>query len=115
MAHRVIEGVGAESVRGISLASLVQSLGWQRVDLIKIDIEGGEESVVPAAIDVLHVTNTLVIEVHTDRIDSKPVIDALRAVFSHAWQVNDRGSSKPVYVLSHAPLNLDGIGVQVEL
>jgi len=115
MAHRVIEGEGLESVRGISLPSLVQSLGWQRVDLIKIDIEGGEESVVPAAIDVLRVTNTLVIEVHTDRIDSKPVIDALRAVFSHAWQVNDRGSSKPVYVLSHTPLNLDGIGVQVEL
>jgi len=115
MGHRVIEGEGVESVRGISLASLVQSLGWQRVDLIKIDIEGGEESVVPAAIDVLRATSALVIEVHTDRIDSRPVMDALRAVFSHAWQVNDRGSSKPVYVLSHTPLNLDRLGVQVEL
>jgi FkbM family methyltransferase len=115
MAHRVIEGVGAESVRGISLASLVQSLGWEQVDVIKVDIEGGEESVVPAAIDVLRATSALVIEVHTDRIDSKPVMDALRAVFSHAWQVNDRSSSKPAYVLSHAPFNLDGLGVRVEL
>lgn len=115
MAHRVIEGEGAETVNGISLASLVQSLGWQRVDLIKIDIEGGEESVVPAAIDVLRATGTLIIEVHTDRIDSKPVLDTLRTVFPHAWQVNDRSSSKPVYVLSHAPLDLDGLGVKVEL
>lgn len=115
MAHRVIEGEGLESVRGISLASLVQSLGWQRVDLIKIDIEGGEESVVPAAIDVLRATSALVIEVHTDRIDAGKVMDALRAVFRHAWQVNDRSSSKPVYVLSHAPLDLDGIGVPVDL
>lgn len=115
MAHRVIEGVGAESVRGISLASLVQLLGWQQIDLIKIDIEGGEESVIPAALDVLRATSALVIEVHTDRIDARPVMDALRAVFRHAWQVNDRGSTKPVYVLSHAPVELDGAAVRVEL
>lgn len=115
MAHRVIEGVGAESVRGISLASLVQSLGWEQIDLIKIDIEGGEESVIPGARDVLSVTKALVIEVHTDRIDAKPVMDALRAVFRYAWQVNDRSSTKPVYVLSHSPLKLDGAAVQVEL
>jgi hypothetical protein len=115
MAHRVIEGVGAESVRGISLASLVQSLGWERIDLIKIDIEGGEESVIPAALDVLRATSVLVIEVHTDRIDASPVMDTLRAVFRYAWQVNDRSSSKPVYVLSHAPIELGGAAVQVEL
>jgi hypothetical protein len=39
----------------------------------------------------------------------------LRATFSQAWQLNDRRSSKPLYVLSHAPLPLGPGAEPVEL
>jgi FkbM family methyltransferase len=99
--HRVIEGSGDDVVEGISLPTLLEKLGWDRIDLIKMDIEGGEEAVIPAAKDVLSRTRFLIIEIHNDRIDSAPVMSALRAIYAHHWQLNDRKSSKPLYIMSN--------------
>lgn len=102
--HRVIEGVGTDVVQGISLQTLIGRLGWEQIDLIKMDIEGGEEAVIPAAISVLRLVRFLIIEVHNDRIDSEPVVKALHSVFSYCWQLNDRKSKKPVYIMAKNPL-----------
>ncbi|MEW6676332.1 MAG: FkbM family methyltransferase [Pseudomonadota bacterium] len=99
--HRVVEGDGGEVVEGISLQTLLLRLGWEQVDLIKMDIEGGEEAIVPMAIDVLSRARYLIIEVHNDRIDEEPVMRALKSAFSRIRQLNDRRSNKPLYILSH--------------
>jgi FkbM family methyltransferase len=113
--HRVVEGAGGDAVQGISLNTLLDRLGWDRVDLIKMDIEGGEEAVVPAARDVLHRTRVLIIEIHSDRIDPAPLRSALRSIYSHHWQLNDRKSSKPLYIMANEPLDLGGDAWRVEL
>ena len=104
--HRVIEGAGDDVVQGISIPTLLGKLGWDQVDLIKMDIEGGEEVVIPAALDVLRKTRFLIVEIHSDRIDAEPVISALQSIYEHQWQLNDRKSSKPLFVMTNEPLGL---------
>ena len=52
---------------GISLQSLVEKIGWDKIDLIKIDIEGGDEAVIPSSVEILQKTRFLIIEIHNDR------------------------------------------------
>ena len=113
--HRVVEGVGGDAVQGISLKTLLGKLGWDRVDLIKMDIEGGEESVVPAALDTFRRTRVLIIEIHSDRIDPVPILSALRSVYAYQWQLNDRKSSKPLYIMTNELLDLGADARRVEV
>jgi FkbM family methyltransferase len=113
--HRVVEGVGGDAVEGISLKTLLGRLGWDHVDLIKMDIEGGEEVVVPAALDALRRTRVLIIEIHTDRIDPFPVLEALRSIYAHHWQLNDRKSCKPLYIMTNELLDLGADACRVEM
>ncbi|MFA6900012.1 MAG: FkbM family methyltransferase [Desulfurivibrionaceae bacterium] len=113
--HRVIEGAGDDAVQGIALRTLLGRLGWDRVDLIKMDIEGGEEAVVPAALDVLRNTRVLIIEIHNDRIDSASILSVLRSVYAYHWQLNDRKSSKPLYIMANELLELGTDAWRVEV
>lgn len=113
--HRVIEGAGDDVVQGISLQTLLGKLGWDQVDLIKMDIEGGEEVVVPAALDVFFQTRVLIIEIHSDRIDSARILSALRPVYAYQWQINDRKSNKPLFIMANESLNLGADVWRVEL
>ena len=113
--HRVVEGAGDDAVQGISLNTLLGRLGWDRIDLIKMDIEGGEEAVVPAALDALRRTRVLMIEIHSDRIDPVPILSALRSVYAYHWQLNDRKSSKPLYIMANESLDLGADAWRVEL
>jgi FkbM family methyltransferase len=113
--HRVVEGVGGDVVEGISLNTLLGRLGWDRVDLIKMDIEGGEEAVIPAALDALHHTRVLIVEIHSDRIDPVPILSVLRSIYTHHWQLNDRKSSKPLYIMANESLDLGANAWRVEV
>jgi len=113
--HRVVEGTGDDVVQGISLNTLLGKLGWDQVDLVKMDIEGGEEAVVPAAMDSLRHTRVLIIEIHNDRIDTAPVLAVLRALYTHQWQLNDRRSSKPLYIMANELLDLGSGARRVEV
>ena len=115
VSHRVVEGAGDDAVQGISLKTLLGRIGWDRVDLIKMDIEGGEEAVVPAALDALRRTRVLIIEIHTDRIDPAPILSALRSVYAFHWQLNDRKSSKPLYIMTNEFLDLGADACRVEV
>ena len=107
LGHRAIEGDGDEdededeSIEGVSLLSLVARVGWDRIDLIKLDIEGGEESVIPASKKVLDRTRALIIEVHGDRIDAEYVMDKLGESFKFKWCLNPVGSAKKVYLMTN--------------
>ena len=115
VSHQVIDGAGEETVQGISLDMLLNKLDWDGVDLIKMDIEGGEESVIPGALDVLRRTRFLIIEIHNDRIDSSPVLATLKSAFSSQWQINDRASKKPLYIMANEPVNPGTGAVRVDI
>ena len=106
--HRVAEGKEGERIRSLTLSNLLGEVGWQDIDLIKMDIEGAEAEVVPTVPEVLARTSVVIIEVHTDRIDPVNTYRTLAEVFSHCWQLNDRTSNKPVFVLSNTNLQLAG-------
>ena len=106
--HRVIDGAGEDAVQGISLPTLLDKLGWDEVDLIKMDIEGGKEVFIPAAIDVLRNTRFLIVEIHNDRIDSKPIISVLNSIYTYSWQLNDRESNKPLFIMTNEYIDFGG-------
>jgi FkbM family methyltransferase len=50
----------------------------ETIDLVKIDIEGGEQAVFAAELDWLDRVECLVIELHTDRVDEQRIIERLQ-------------------------------------
>lgn len=86
---RVEAGAGAESVRGISPATLLRELGTERIGLFKIDIEGAEAEVFADAVAWIERADALIIETH-----GEPAREAvLAAVGSGAftiWQNGER-------------------------
>ena len=60
---------GSSTVEGISVADLLRDFGWERVDLLKLDIEGAELEVLShGAEEWLDRVRVLAIEVHYQRI-----------------------------------------------
>jgi FkbM family methyltransferase len=57
-------GAGAEIVPGFSIPTLLDRLHWNRLDLLKIDIEGAERDVFASNPDWLARVDTLMIEIH---------------------------------------------------
>jgi FkbM family methyltransferase len=106
--HRVIEGQGDEVIMGVSLQTLIENLGWESIDLIKMDIEGGEEAVIPSALEILRKTRFLIVELHSDRVDIAPLIKSLREIYARHWQLNARESSKPLFVMTNENIDLSG-------
>ena len=106
--HRVADGREGERIRSLTLSSLLKDVEGQRIDLIKMDIEGAEAQVVPTIPDILARTAILIIEVHTDRIDPADTYRTLAEVYSNCWQLNDRASRKPVLMLSNTVLRVAG-------
>ena len=105
--HRVVQDGEGDVVQGISLQALTEALGWGgSIDLIKMDIEGGEEAVIPASEEVLRRTRYLIIEIHNDRIDAQPVMEVLNRVFKYHLQLNHRTSSKPLFIMSNDRIDL---------
>jgi FkbM family methyltransferase len=51
-------------VRGLSLVALMREYGLASIDILKIDIEGGELDVLSAGSSVLKAVNVLMIETH---------------------------------------------------
>lgn len=107
--HRVSDSEDGERIPSMTLDTILNNQGWNGVDLMKMDIEGAEEVVIPVIANLLKETSVLIIEVHTDRIDPANVYSVLRECFKFCWQLNDRSSSKPVLVLSNT--NFPDIGM----
>lgn len=61
----------------ISLPDLLSQFEGQSVDLIKMDIEGAEESVFSSETEWLNQTQALIIEWHADRINPAPLIEKI--------------------------------------
>lgn len=101
ISHRVTGGPGDENVSGISLDSLLKCLEWDEVDLIKMDIEGAEEVVIPSALEALRKTRFLIIEIHSCPLHASDIISTLESIYNNCWQINNRSASKPLYLLTN--------------
>jgi FkbM family methyltransferase len=77
-------------VRAISVLTLMKELGWDRIDLLKMDIEGGEFPVFshPTAKEWLPRVQSMVGEYHPDLGDEK---ELLRSIESEGFKVEIRG------------------------
>lgn len=103
--HCVVDNDSSgEAIPGRRLDELISEAGIKKIDVLKMDIEGAEDCVIPVSKKILQVTRVLIIEVHTDRIDPLHVYRALADSFSYCWSVEQRVSEKPVFILSHEEL-----------
>ena len=77
-------------VRAISVLTLMKELGWDRIDLLKLDIEGGEFPVFshPSAKEWLPRVQSMVGEYHPDLGDEK---ELLRSIELAGFKVEIRG------------------------
>jgi FkbM family methyltransferase len=65
--HRVSGDAGPKTVKATSMRSLMQRMGLERVDLLKLDIEGAEVELFEAdSRSWLHVVDAIAVETHDD-------------------------------------------------
>jgi FkbM family methyltransferase len=101
-----VQEAGHEAVPSVSLRELLARFDGERVDLVKIDIEGSEEALLTADPGVLDGVDNVLIEVHPDLNDADAVVRVLQASFPHLSRIPGRASSKPLLVASRRQTGL---------
>ncbi len=88
---------GEVSIKGLTFADILRSLPQdQRIDVMKIDIEGAEEAFLCAdGVDFAKIDN-LVIELHPQLCNTETIEELLRNSFSHIEEMHDKSLSKPL-------------------
>lgn len=87
-----------EEVPAFTLDAILQKTETKHFDIVKIDIEGAEEHVVPKNMPILSKAQLIIIEIHDDRINGDDVINPLKTVFTNTFRIKQRKSTKPVYI-----------------
>lgn len=87
---RAAESEAVESVRAYRLGELLDELGWDTVDFVKLDIEGAERSVLQDAAHWLPRVQHLLVELHDRWVPG--CTEALEAaVAGGAWELRPQG------------------------
>ncbi|NCC52299.1 MAG: FkbM family methyltransferase [Spartobacteria bacterium] len=96
MSHRV-SALGSTEVSGMTLADFMTTvMHGQTVDVMKIDIEGAEESFLCENAEPLRNVRRLVIELHPNLCDTARVETIVKAAFPKVCLIGARTSSKPL-------------------
>lgn len=107
----------AESIPARTLQSVRDEFGLDRVDILKVDIEGAEASVVPASFEALD-AGVLIVEVHKDLCDPEPCCRILASRYQYAYveraRMADKAFSNIVYYLANEAVLAPGM-VAVDL
>jgi FkbM family methyltransferase len=76
--------------RGVCVPSLMEEAGWERIDLLKMDIEGAEKTVLAGPPEWLERVGVLAVETH-DWLDPEcsRVVDAAANCFDQRWKVGE--------------------------
>lgn len=94
-------GQGVAEVPSVSIADIMVRMGWTDVDLVKVDIEGGERVLFEAHFDWMDVTRHIVLEFH-ERMVPGSSVPVLKAMTAKGFRVADvRGEN----VLFSRPMN----------
>lgn len=95
MSHQV-DLRGDERVQGISFNDLMSLYDGKKIDLMKVDIEGAEESFLCESPKNLEKVDRLIVELHAKYCDTKRVRELLESIYPHISEVQGRASSKVV-------------------
>lgn len=95
MSHKVCLK-GTIQVQGIDLSEIFLESTYETVDLMKLDIEGAEESFLFANPELLSRVNILVIEIHPNLCNEENVRSLLKTYFPFIEDIQGRKSSKPL-------------------
>jgi FkbM family methyltransferase len=89
---------GDTDVSSISLKSLLEQLCSpdEKIDLLKVDIEGSEELFLCSHPSLLGRIDALVVEVHPHLCNQENILKTIRSTFSHVEEIGDRKSTKPL-------------------
>jgi hypothetical protein len=96
---------GTESVPGRDLRTVLADMDGC-VDLMKVDIEGAEESFLCAHPDALRQVEHLLVEIHPKECDAAAVIATLQKRWSRLYRVQGRISSKPLLLATDTIFDL---------
>jgi FkbM family methyltransferase len=87
---------GKIEVSGVSLVDLIEMSGADKIDLMKVDIEGAEEEFLCATPEALKSIDRLVIELHNECCDVEKVKNLLNKSYTTVKYMKDRNSNRPV-------------------
>jgi FkbM family methyltransferase len=73
----LVEGTDGRSVDITSMNHLIESLPNHHIDLLKIDIEGGEQELLTRNTEWLSAVDAIIAEFHPDRVDYSGLIQGL--------------------------------------
>ena len=83
-------GGGGDPVRVVSMNSVLALTPQHRIDLLKIDIEGGEQELLSGELSWLSAVDSIIAEFHPDRVDYDGLIGVLR---EHGFRYIPAGSA----------------------
>jgi len=95
---RLGEGPDSYQVQAMSMPSLFKMYGLQKVDILKMDIEGAEHDVFSGNLDCLNVVDHILIEIHQSS-DVEPILTALRI---HGFAIKQLDADPANQQLFHA-------------
>ncbi len=81
-----------EQIEGISIGNLIQRYGLEKIDILKVDIEGSEKEVFSGDTEWLNRTRCLIIELH-DRMKPGCSQAVFHALLKHDFLMSVRGEN----------------------
>jgi hypothetical protein len=87
-------------VKSYTIDEIFNKSGWHTVDLIKMDIEGAELTLIPCSKKALARTKFLLIEFHGDYNEFNSIRSSIKNIFPVVYRINTRASCKPLFLFS---------------
>jgi FkbM family methyltransferase len=94
---REAQGQETGSVKSVTISGLMKQFGFDRVDILKLDIEGAEEGIFSQGNDEwLGKVNAIIIETHGNKCEET----VLKAIARHGFAMSRKGEKK-IFVKSN--------------
>jgi FkbM family methyltransferase len=87
--HETTDASGEESIPGWTMSRIIAHSGFERVDLLKVDIEGAEVELFKGNVDWLQQVRTIAIEFHDNSREECRFDDLMK---EYGFRVSDSGS-----------------------
>lgn len=105
-----ISADGDARVLSVSLTTFLSDHVKGPVDLLKMDIEGGEEAALCGHEQALASVKTLLIEIHPDCCDAQRVLDSLKQSFAHLYEIPGHHFGNRLVLAGREAKALPGLG-----
>ncbi len=97
--NRVTPADAGGGVGAVTLHGLMEQLGHDHVDVLKLDIEGAEERVLLGDPELLERVGAVIVEIHPDACDERRIVELLERRYARCDRLV-RESAKPVLLAS---------------